>query len=269
MSETILHMELRNNEKSKEKLNYLLEVSEKLIGNSEKLDSIIKDCSEKLKDVFKLWTIEEAKFTGNTVKLKMIGPPTGANMDAWLDWLSANGAIEISGSFYTTMADAEPVPFKLVNGSPVEPDIDENEVIDLQERDGAGHTLLHLAVESGLKSKVKFLIEKGADIEARNKAQATPIFMAVNDDIEESDAIACIDILLDAGANINAKNSQNETPLDKAIKYGYDGIANHLKARNAPVDKKSSSKPLTARGKIFLAVFWVIVIFLAYYFFFR
>jgi ankyrin repeat protein len=58
------------------------------------------------------------------------------------------------------------------------------------------------------------LIDKGADVNAKNKYNETPLFYAV----KIKDNIEIVKLLIDKGVDVNAKNKYNETPLFYAVK---------------------------------------------------
>ena len=76
----------------------------------------------------------------------------------------------------------------------------------LQARDRAGATLLHHAAGFGNLETMQLLLAKGADPNAGNKRQSTPLFWAIADE-------AKVRLLLESGANPNAKSIDGRTPL--------------------------------------------------------
>jgi len=75
---------------------------------------------------------------------------------------------------------------------------------------------LHYAAKDGQYEMVKFLISKGADVNAhaRNWGDLTPLHYAASPIINVGAKVA--ELLIDEGADINAKDSDGETPLDYA-----------------------------------------------------
>lgn len=79
--------------------------------------------------------------------------------------------------------------------------------------DDKGSTPLHLASSQGHLEVVKFLVDKGADIEAVNGRGFTPLQLASYGGHRQ-----VVEFLLDKGANVNAKNkSMDMTALDFSL----------------------------------------------------
>jgi ankyrin repeat protein len=90
----------------------------------------------------------------------------------------------------------------------------------VEEVDDSGYTPLLQAAEWGNVIMMRTLLAVGANIEARASAGAasviegnTPLFLAV----EHLDAVQA---LIEAGANVDAHNTKNETPLSFAVSVG-------------------------------------------------
>lgn len=75
---------------------------------------------------------------------------------------------------------------------------------------------LMLAIEYENDSFFEFLVDSGAEIEARDSNGATPLLKAV----ECGKMITSVSLLLNKGANVNAKNNQGVTPLMSAVEQG-------------------------------------------------
>ena len=76
--------------------------------------------------------------------------------------------------------------------------------------------------------KVKDLIKRGADINAKNKSGFTPLFLTVI-----LDNVALAKLLISAGADVNAKNKFGITPLKYAVRRGHKEIEALLKQHGA------------------------------------
>jgi ankyrin repeat protein len=98
------------------------------------------------------------------------------------------------------------------------------------------NTPLHLvAVESptNFKDIVDLLLRNGANIEAKNKAGATPLHRAAfygNTSLAE--------FLLDKGASINVTESSGWTPLHHAVVSGHSDLVKLFLARGADINAK-------------------------------
>ncbi len=79
--------------------------------------------------------------------------------------------------------------------------------------DKAGSTLLHHAAGFAPLATVRLLLDKGADVNAKNRRSSTPLHWAIPDE-------AKVRLLLDRGAAINAKQVEGRTPLYQAASVG-------------------------------------------------
>ena len=66
---------------------------------------------------------------------------------------------------------------------------------------GDGNSILHQAVDYVCDDSIRYLIEKGCPIEARNNQGETPLLLAMKEELHE-----VIPTLLEKGANVNAVN---------------------------------------------------------------
>jgi ankyrin repeat protein/mono/diheme cytochrome c family protein len=80
-------------------------------------------------------------------------------------------------------------------------------------KDGAGSTALHHAAGYGPLDNLQSLIDKGADLNAKNRRGSTPLHWAIQDE-------AKVRLLLAKGANVNARQAQGRTPLYLAAMLG-------------------------------------------------
>ena len=112
--------------------------------------------------------------------------------------------------------------------------------IPLESKDGLGQTPLHHA---GNVDVAKYLIEKGADIEAKDEDGNTPLnrraIFCVRDNIPAQPEIDIAKYLIDMGAQIEAKNFLGETPLHTAAEYNSPELVNYLIERGAQVNTKN------------------------------
>lgn len=76
----------------------------------------------------------------------------------------------------------------------------------IQLRDAAGSTLLHHAAGFGALDMMALLLDRGADVNAKNRRGSTPLHWAVHDQ-------AKVRLLLSRGATVNSKQNEGRTPL--------------------------------------------------------
>ena len=90
---------------------------------------------------------------------------------------------------------------------------------DVHARDVNGDTPLHLAVNAGLhtccRKVLDLLLAAGADVNARNSSGIAPIHLSLNHWPYPVDFLAR---MLVAGADVNASDDRGRTPLDFAVK---------------------------------------------------
>ena len=95
-------------------------------------------------------------------------------------------------------------------------------------------TPLHIACQNGHLQIVQYLIEKGDNIEAKDKDKYTPLQCASNFD------------LIEKGDNIEAKDKDKYTPLQCASNFGNNDVVKYIiskKKTNKNVKDKSGKRP--------------------------
>lgn len=98
----------------------------------------------------------------------------------------------------------------------------------------SGQTLLHGARSA---AAVKDLLKKGAEVNAKDSAERTPLHLAANYGRKE-----VAEALIQAGADINAKDKDGRTPLHWAVDMGNKEIAEFLLDMGADKDIKNNNK---------------------------
>jgi len=112
---------------------------------------------------------------------------------------------------------------------------------DLNARNASGDTLLHRAVETGMRHLLQALLAAGADPRVRAKDGETALHLAA---LHPEPAFT--DLLLAAGADPRVRNTDGESPLHWAALSGHIVVVQRLVARGADARMKNS-KGLTAR----------------------
>ena len=94
--------------------------------------------------------------------------------------------------------------------------------------DENGSSFLHFAVQGGHIHIVKFLLDKGADIEKKTRTGSIALHRA-----SREGQIELVKLLLDKGANINAQNKDEESSLHIAVFYKRYEVVDLLLERGA------------------------------------
>ena len=109
--------------------------------------------------------------------------------------------------------------------------IDYGANIDAKGPDGG--TPLHYAAGGGSIAVAELLISAGADITAKNKERVTPLLIGI-----ANNHAPVVELLISAGADIRATDSRfgGDTPLHLAAFLGHDAVAELLIANGADVN---------------------------------
>ncbi|WP_054849042.1 ankyrin repeat domain-containing protein [Vulcanisaeta sp. JCM 14467] len=105
-----------------------------------------------------------------------------------------------------------------------------------------GMTPLHYAVLGNRLDIVKYLIENGADINARDNTGKTPLHFAA-----KNGYLDIVKYLIENKADINVKDNIGKTPLDYAEENGHKNVANYLRKimkKQAPPQQRAASHDL-------------------------
>ncbi len=117
-----------------------------------------------------------------------------------------------------------------------------NSLINAQDY-GTGDTALHIVVRRGDATYIRFLLQKGADPDIRNKQGETPALLAVTENEEPS-----LQALIDGKANLNVTNDRGETPLIRAVQLRNSAMVHDLLAGGADPDQTDHMAGLSARA---------------------
>jgi ankyrin repeat protein len=104
-------------------------------------------------------------------------------------------------------------------------------------RDLDDATALHATVCSGSRAIAQLLLDRGADVDARDFEDFTPLHHAATEDL-----VAVAEVLLEHGADGDAVGTRyDERPLHKAADSGSLGVARQLLAHGAEVDARKAN----------------------------
>ena len=98
-------------------------------------------------------------------------------------------------------------------------------------------TALHSASRGGHVTTVRLLLDRGANIKAKDPDKRTPLHTAAGHGHE-----AAVGLLLDRGADIEAEDSHNWTPLHTAARRGHEAAVRLLLDRGADIEAKKDRK---------------------------
>ncbi|KAH0538579.1 hypothetical protein FGG08_004829 [Glutinoglossum americanum] len=113
---------------------------------------------------------------------------------------------------------------------------------DVEAKDGYGCTSLHWAASNGYKVVVRILLENGADVEAKDDCGGTALHKAAANGHE-----TVVRLLLEKGARIRAKELRHEkTALHYAAFNGYGTVVQLLLEKGADIEAKDGRYGCTA-----------------------
>ncbi len=109
---------------------------------------------------------------------------------------------------------------------------------DVNAKDKSGQTPLHPACEHGKRNMVELLIAEGADVNAKDYGGATPLHRMFYSGRARLDIA---ELLIAKGANVNARLTSNgSTPLHRAVEIGHTKIVGLLIAKGADINAQKS-----------------------------
>ena len=106
---------------------------------------------------------------------------------------------------------------------------------DIDAKDNDGNTPLHLAVRENAAAAAAVLIKGEADVHAEDSYGRTLLHLAAMEN-----AVAVAKVLIEGGASVDAKNNNDWTPLHYAALYGYPEVAKMLLDKKADIDAKDN-----------------------------
>ena len=92
--------------------------------------------------------------------------------------------------------------------------------------------LLHIATTRGHSDIVKYLLEKDADVNAKDNDKRSALHLT-----SEKGHLELVPCLIEKGADVNAKDKHEQTAFQLALKYGHKIIAQYLIENDDQVTK--------------------------------
>ncbi|KAL5093393.1 hypothetical protein Trisim1_011197 [Trichoderma cf. simile WF8] len=108
---------------------------------------------------------------------------------------------------------------------------------ELDAKDPMGRTPLLHAARSGSEAIVRLLLDRGAELHAKDEMGRTPLSHAA-----QSNSKATVNLLLDRGAELDAKDQGGRTPLFYAVAIGSETTVQLLLGRGARIDIEDNNQ---------------------------
>ena len=115
---------------------------------------------------------------------------------------------------------------------------------DIEARNEKGATPLHFAAAYNRPEVVALLLDRGADIETHTTKGVTPLHIAAR--YNEPEVVA---LLLDRGANIEARPESGRMPLHFAAEHNKPEVVELLLDRGAEIESREYDGPLQVHPK--------------------
>jgi ankyrin repeat protein len=132
---------------------------------------------------------------------------------------------------------------KDANGNKVTEMLDKpgSTIVNTRDKD-SGDTALHLVVKRGDATYTRYLLSRGANINAQDGRGNTPLLLAVN-----GGCMDCVEVLLARKANVNLGNASGETPLIRAVQLRNVDLTRTLLTAGANADQTDRVAGMSAR----------------------
>ena len=102
-------------------------------------------------------------------------------------------------------------------------------------KDDNSRNPLHIAATEGNVPISQILLNYNAAIDARDKWELTPLFLAIYEEPLVLDRVPIVRLLLENGADVDARNASGDTPLHRAA-FGEDEVVKLLLEHGAEVN---------------------------------
>ena len=106
--------------------------------------------------------------------------------------------------------------------------------IEWNQKNESGNTALHVAAEYGHVHLVRFLLEKGINVESEGYYGTTALHRAVT-----AGHYFVVSLLLKEGANVQARSGDGKTALHRAADAGHESLVRLLLQHGASIEAKS------------------------------
>ena len=121
--------------------------------------------------------------------------------------------------------------------------LQENLVDDINCLGSEYETPLHKATKNGRKEVVEYLVDNGANLNAKNANDQSPIHLLTQvrkpnlHNVSSQKLVEIVNILVDKGANINQKDSNDDSPLLLVLQNAINFPAKGIKEKGLEIAK--------------------------------
>ncbi|XP_071572548.1 uncharacterized protein [Temnothorax nylanderi] len=110
------------------------------------------------------------------------------------------------------------------------------EKIDMDAKGNNDWTILHIASQENNLGMVKYLVDKGSDVNAKNASGSKPIHIAARDGYKDT-----VEFFFSKGLSINDRGAFNQTLLHYAAMKGDLEVAKYLISQGADINAKDAN----------------------------